>query len=119
MIIIFTSIEIRVLYLIIITLSVIWIKLLFGLKCYHGITTKYFHSPISFQIKTCQAGNFCTKYHRIDFRYRRSFTVKSCDNDGICTDEGCTVGSIGAKFMGFMTGPLFYFSISIIGGNFS
>ncbi|KAK6108956.1 hypothetical protein QQG55_34065 [Brugia pahangi] len=94
-------------YLIIIVLSIISIKLIFGLKCYQGVTTEYFHSPISFKIKTCQVGNFCIKYHHVDFRYRQSFTIKSCDDSGICMDESCAVGSVAAKFMGYMRGPLY------------
>ncbi|CAG9532511.1 unnamed protein product [Cercopithifilaria johnstoni] len=92
--------------LFVIALSVICINSVVGLKCYHGVTAEYFHSSVSFKIDTCQVGNFCIKYHRADFRNQRSFIIKSCDDNGICADEGCTVGFVAAKFMGFKRGPL-------------
>ncbi|KAM3716454.1 MMS19 nucleotide excision repair protein [Dirofilaria immitis] len=92
-------------YLIITVLSVICINSIFGLNCYHGVSTEYFHSSHPFKIQTCQAGNFCIKYHRVDFRKRRSFTIKSCDDYMICAEQGCTVGSVATKFMGYLKGP--------------
>uniref|UniRef100_A0A8R1XNS6 Uncharacterized protein n=1 Tax=Onchocerca volvulus TaxID=6282 RepID=A0A8R1XNS6_ONCVO len=93
-------------HLIITALSVICINSVVSIKCYHGVSKEYYHSSVSFEIETCQAGNFCIKYHRVDSRKRQSFTIKSCDINNICSEEGCTIGSIASKFMGYLRGPL-------------
>ncbi|VDM97809.1 unnamed protein product, partial [Thelazia callipaeda] len=45
-------------------------------------------------------------FHLI-FRFQQqSFTTKSCDYEGTCKTEDCTLGLVGAKYMGYVKGPL-------------